>query len=186
MIELVKIYKITFNDGAAYVGQTIHDLEYRVAHHCNSPSNWELHKRLKRGSKYTVELLCKALPGHAHVVEAREISKLEKPLNITHANGKSVGQRTPKTHTGKMKKWGTGKKIPYPRRKTGQFHCYVCDGWFGPESFYTSKHRSSGLTSRCIECDKHIKRNMSRAKKLGESTSQAYYQAVADIRGNYS
>ena len=85
MPKIVSIYKLTFEDGAEYVGQTILEVASRVAAHAHNPANYELHQRLNRGDKFKTKILTRALAEHAHVAEAREIAKLKKPINITHA-----------------------------------------------------------------------------------------------------
>ena len=149
--KIVSIYKLTFEDGAEYVGQTILEVASRVAAHAHNPANYELHQRLNRGDEFKTTILTRAVIEHAHVVEAREIAKLKKPINITHAKTEPVGERSPPGYR-RMGKWGTGKKIPYPRRTSGSFRCHVCGGWYGPENFGTDSQRSSGLASKCLPC----------------------------------
>ena len=51
------VYKITFEDGFAYVGYTQYTIKDRIRRHLNNPDNAELKRRLK-DSAYQTEILC--------------------------------------------------------------------------------------------------------------------------------
>lgn len=84
---MIKIYKLTFADGAAYVGQTVNSVQYRIKSHIKTPCNTELKIRLL--DEYpTIEVLSRhATRRNADIAEQRQIKLLEKPINRLHVPG---------------------------------------------------------------------------------------------------
>ena len=78
------VYKITFEDGFAYVGYTQYTIKDRIRRHLNNPDNAELKRRLKE-SAYHTEILYDGIPTQdiAYRIEREEILKLQKPINIS-------------------------------------------------------------------------------------------------------
>ena len=88
--RMIKIYKITFPDGSAYVGQTRQPVSARLAQHRrSSPCNSILHRRLLI-MKPTVEVLsCHRKQEIADREEKKWIMGLEKPINM-YVDGKQI------------------------------------------------------------------------------------------------
>lgn len=78
------VYRISFADGAAYVGVTKNTLTWRVRHHKNrsTSSNFELHRRLN-SQPFTAVILSKHNSREKAIQrEWEEICRLDKPLNV--------------------------------------------------------------------------------------------------------
>lgn len=111
---MYSVYKITFEDGFAYVGMTKFPIEDRIRRHIVQPDNAELCCRLTKGYPYTTEILYESIPKEhiAYDIEGTEIRKLEKPINLSRLTPKQKATQPdfkqpatrPETHTQKKKK----------------------------------------------------------------------------------
>lgn len=79
---MIKIYKISFPDGAAYVGRTKNSLSWRLIQHKSKPCNAGLYKKMLN-SDYSVEILSKhRKTERADLAEKKAIMALSNPLNV--------------------------------------------------------------------------------------------------------
>ena len=155
----VSIYKISFSDGAAYVGQTKNNIFKRIKQHRKASSNPHLYQRLNSDEPYVYELLCEVPDEYASYVEMQEIRKLDKPLNLEHT-GKHAHQQQPKT-------------------------CHVCRRWLSASDYHKDSTRVDNLSNKCKECKRYISTQMRRAGERNQTTSQAYQQAVREIKRRF-
>ena len=149
------VYKITFEDGFAYVGYTQYTIKDRIRRHLNNPDNAELKRRLKE-SAYHTEILYEDIPTQdlAYRIERDEILKLQKPINISgvspDAEIRHFGGELSDRHKQK-RRYRKGNVLP-PRE--GDFTCSICREKKPHTAFYKDRSRFNGLNSRCKICCK--------------------------------
>ena len=151
----IQIYKISFPDGSAYVGQTKRSISQRLAQHRRlNPCNSILHRKLLI-MKPTIEVLSRH---HKQEVADREekkwIMRLEKPIN-RYVKGKqiNVNPEAPLLSNNRWsKKRNRRERRKYPRKARGHHVCSWCWRKLPVSEFYTDRCRSVGLSSRCKEC----------------------------------
>ena len=88
--RMIQIYKISFPDGSAYVGQTRQPVSCRLTQHrSSSPCNSILHRKLLI-MKPTIEVLSRHRKQEvADREEKKWIMRLEKPIN-RYVEGKQI------------------------------------------------------------------------------------------------
>ena len=178
--RMIKIYKISFPDGSAYVGQTRQPVSARLAQHRrSSPCNSILHRRLLI-MKPTIEVLsCHRKQEIADREEKKWIMGLEKPINM-YVDGKQINTnpRAPSLRDNRWPKERNRRKRPkYPRRASGYHVCSWCWRKLPVSEFYSDCCRSVGLSSRCKRCSGVESRARREAIKRNGDTSVAYFQA---------
>lgn len=168
---MIKVYRIEFEDGAQYVGQTVRPMRRRLQHHMASPCNKQLSERLWR-SNYSVRVLSRHYKqARADRAEIREIKRLTKPLNFRGVKARLARGRPPV---------GPSAIRPMPRagrwreRTTKDTKCSVCRKVKPADKFYTDRSRFNGLESRCSACANALKRAVRRARCAGHDVSIAY------------
>ena len=184
----IKIYKMLFSDGAEYVGRTQIDLEYRLARHFHKPTNIEVYKRLKRGTKFKMWILAEVDEADADSVEKAEIEKLNHSLNWTHRRGETNGRLKPRKLKN-VKHFGCKDKVnryPYPQRRERDYRCFICRQYRPGSEFYACASRYNGLASKCKWCHSLTVRAMRKSVKEGGTSSQGYYKMKRQIREQYS
>lgn len=157
---MYKIYKISFEDGFAYVGMTKFPVEDRIRRHINNPDNAELSRRLT-SEVYVAEVLYENIPTFeiATQIESDEIFALEKPINISgvNPNAKTV-------HFGhKITKRNSRKKPKRQRQiepRPGDYRCSMCCQVKPHTDFYKDRTRFNGLHSRCKPCKNKIHKEL--------------------------
>lgn len=175
------IYRITFEDGAQYVGQTkVQPLKsgkmrsdeqavaIRINKHKIHPANWELSVRLGT-EPYTAEVVSShSRRDGADTAERAAIAKLEKPINkywtgykkeraIKHTpcnvvSSYQYGQMRTFAHTKKK-----SKRRKYKRcLDTERYRCRICFVTQLAVNFHTDRNRSCGIGSKCKSCQKRL------------------------------
>ena len=175
----IQIYKISFPDGSAYVGQTRQPVSSRLAQHRRAnPCNSILHRKLLI-MKPTVEVLsCHRKQETADREERKWIMGLEKPIN-RYVDGKqiNVNPEAPSLRDNRWPKERNRRKRPkYPRRASGYHVCSWCWRKLPVSEFYSDCCRSIGLSSRCKKCAEAESRARREAIRKNEDTSVAYFQ----------
>ncbi len=178
--RMIKIYKISFPDGSAYVGQTRQPVSARLAQHRrSSPCNSILHRRLLI-MKPTIEVLSSHRNQEiADREEKKWIMGLEKPINM-YVDGKQINTnpQAPSLRDNRWPKERNRRKRPkYPRRASGYHVCSWCWRKLPVSEFYSDCCRSVGLSSRCKRCSGIESRARREAIKRNGDTSVAYFQA---------
>ena len=178
--RMIQIYKISFPDGSAYVGQTRQPVSARLAQHRGlSPCNSILHRRLLI-MKPTVEVLSRHRKQEtADREEKKLIMGLEKPIN-RYVDGKqiNVNPEAPSLRDNRWPKERNRRKRPkYPRRASGYHVCSWCWRKLSVSEFYSDCCRSVGLSSRCKRCAGIESKTRREAIKRNGDTSAAYFQA---------
>ncbi|MCY3625600.1 MAG: hypothetical protein OXG75_06395 [Candidatus Dadabacteria bacterium] len=176
---MIQIYKISFPDGSAYVGQTRQPIFSRLAQHRRSnPCNSILHRNLLI-MKPTVEALSRHRKQEIADREERKwIMGLEKPIN-RYIDGKqiNVNPEAPSLRDNRWPKERNRRKRPkYPRRDSGYHVCSWCWRKLPVSEFYSDCCRSVGLSSRCKRCAEAESRARREAIRKREDTSVAYFQ----------
>lgn len=178
--RMIQIYKISFPDGSAYVGQTRQSVSARLAQHRrSSPCNSILHRRLLI-MKPTIEVLSRHRKQEiADREEKRWIMGLEKPIN-RYVDGKQINAnpQAPSLRDNRWPKERNRRKRPkYPRRASGYHVCSWCWRKLPVSEFYSDCCRSVGLSSRCKRCAGIESKTRREAIKRNGDTSVAYFQA---------
>ncbi len=182
------VYRIRFADGAEYVGVTSRPLADRIYAHRNKRAcNAELTARLRAGDPWEAE----TLSGHrtkdaALEAERREVARLAKPINVFGAtapravvrSGAAAPQATP---YGLRVRRRPRRARRYSRSNRRQ-RCSVCRRELAAERFCSDPSRSSGLMSRCKDCERDIRREVERAGTDASARSLARSLAVARLR----
>jgi len=178
--KMIQVYKISFPDGSAYVGQTRQPVSSRLAQQRSlSPCNSILHRKLLI-MKPTTEILSRHRRQEvADREEKKWIMRLEKPIN-RYVEGRqiNVNPEAPSLRDNRWPKERNQRKRPkYPRRTSGYHVCSWCWGKFPVSEFYSDCCRSVGLSSRCKRCAEAESRARREAIKKRENTSVAYFRA---------
>ena len=176
---MYKIYKLTFDDGAEYVGLTKKPkVTQRLHNHKSCPVNFELTRRFKQGENYTLEIISRHRTFEtAFKREVKEIGKLVKPINRYHTKAPTIAN-------------GEG-EVLYYRRPLGRLSrrkyersraiqkCSWCQRVLEAEHFCSDSSRSGGLSSRCNDCVnvKSTIRDLVVRGALNITQSDAYYYA---------
>ena len=153
---MYRVYKISFEDGYAYVGQTQFPVEDRIRRHINNPDNTELSRRLTTEA-YITETLYDNIPTFdiATQIEADEIFALEKPINISGVNPDAKVK-----HFGhKITKRNARKKPKRQRQiepRPGTYRCSKCRIRKPHTEFNKDSSRFNGLHSRCKSCKQEL------------------------------
>lgn len=162
---MYRVYKISFEDGCAYVGQTKYPVEDRIRRHINNPDNVELSRRLT-SEAYVAEILYENILTFeiANQIESDEIFALEKPINISGVNPdaqvKHFGHKITKRNS--RKKPNRQRNIePRP----GKYRCSICGVQKQHTEFNRDRSRFNGLCSRCRQCDNHRDRIRANEKR---------------------
>lgn len=156
---MYRIYKITFQDGYAYIGQTKYPVADRIRRHINNPDNVELSRRLT-SEAYITETLYENIPNFqvATQIESDEIFALEKPINISGINPNAQIK-----HFGHNITKRNGRKKPKRQRqiepRPGTYRCSICHANKPHTDFRKDRSRFNGLESRCKVCSGLRKRN---------------------------
>lgn len=193
--DLYHIYRYDFDDGSAYVGRTKQSLAARHSSHRNRPVNRYLWHQLRRYPDTKPELIGSYTTlTEAVAAERQALAALDKPLNAVWisterfvpegCNGR-LADNSPiayallgRTRNGEVKI----RDRRYPRVQTGSYRCRTCYQHKPPEAYCTETGRSSGIASRCRECNKHVRRMYRLYKHAGRPQWQAYQDCVAAIR----
>ena len=175
--RMIQIYKISFPDGSAYVGQTRKSISSRLSQHRGSnPCNSILYRKLLI-MKPTVEVLSRCRNQDvADREEKKQIMRLEKPIN-RYIEGKqiNINPEAPLLNNNRWpKKRNRRERRKYPRKASGHHVCSWCWRKLPVSKFYSDRCRSVGLSSRCKECAEIQNRSRLEAIKKGEDTSAAY------------
>ena len=185
---MIQIYKIVFDDGAAYVGQTSRLIPIRIKAHSNwsSACNSQLFARLNRGDRHDIQVLSRHQSKRvADEAERSEISKLEKPLNrfgIREERFQSDESNPSPPKNARGRKNRRYAQRYYPDRRPGNYRCRVCYQLKRDYEYHSDGSRSCGLSSVCKNCDRLRQSAASKAMKNNESTSEAYYKTIEAIR----
>ena len=153
---MYSIYKISFEDGFAYVGHTKYSVDDRIRRHLNNPDNAELARRLE-SEAYIAEILYDNIPTYdiATKIESDEIFALEKPINISGVNPDATFK-----HFGHKITRNNARKKPKRKRKIsprpGEYTCSMCRKLLNWTKFPKDSSRFNGLHSRCRECRKEV------------------------------
>ena len=178
--RIIEIYKISFPDGSAYVGQTRRTISRRLAQHrWSNPCNSTLYRKLLI-MKPTIEILSRHRKQEvADREEKKWILQLENPINI-YVEGKQINTNpeAPLLNNNRWsKKRNHRERRKYPRKVSGHHVCSWCWRKLSVSEFYSDRCRSVGLSSRCKECA-GIESNARRdaVRKKGDA-SAAYLKA---------
>ena len=173
---MIQIYKISFPDGTAYVGQTKGPIARRLASHRNHPCNSILHRKLLI-MRPTIEVLSRHRKQEvADREENKGILRLEKPINI-YVSGRRINENpgAPYLSSNRWSEQRNRRRRPrYSRKTTGHYSCSWCQRKLPVSEFYTDRCRSVGLSSRCKECAAVIDKELARARRTGADVSAAY------------
>ena len=177
----IQIYKISFLDGSAYVGQTIQPISSRLAQHrCSHPCNSVLYRKLLI-MKPTVEILSRHRSKEiADREEKKQIMLLEKPIN-RYVEGKQINMNPEApllSHNRWSKKRNRRERRTYPRKISGHHVCSWCWRKLPVSEFYSDRCRSVGLSSRCKECSRVERRARDKARKKGAMAVSVAYSQV--------
>lgn len=153
--RIIRIYKISFPDGSAYIGQTRQTVSSRLSQHRRSnPCNWILYRKLLI-MEPTVEVLSRHRKREvADREEKKQIMLLEKPIN-RYVEGKQINtnpEALPLRNNRWSKKRNRRERRKYPRKASGHHVCSWCWRKLPVSEFYSDRCRSVGLSSRCKEC----------------------------------
>ena len=154
---MIQIYKISFPDGSAYVGQTRRPVSFRLAQHRGSnPCNSVLYRKLLI-MKPTVEILSRHRKREvADREERKQIMRLEKPIN-RYVEGRQIN-KNPEAPPLRNNRWSRKRnrreRPKYSRKASGYNVCSWCWRKLPVSEFYSDRCRSVGLSSRCRECSK--------------------------------
>ncbi len=153
--KIIRIYKISFPDGSAYVGQTKQPVSYRLGQHrWSNPCNWILYRKLLI-MEPTVEVLSRHRKQEiADREEKKQIMRLEKPIN-RYVEGKQINtnpEAPPLRNNRWSKKRNRRERRKYPRKASGHHVSSWCWRKLPVSEFYSDRCRSVGLSSRCKEC----------------------------------
>ena len=156
--EIWNVYKISFEDGYAYVGMTNQPIADRIHAHLNNPVNAELAKRLT-GDPYTYECLHEVECDPArkeditevYRLEREEILKLEQPINICGISAEAKARIEHRGHKPTDRRKRKRKRNVHPPRE-GIYRCSICAENKQHTEFHVSKDRFNGLDSRCKDC----------------------------------
>lgn len=153
---MYRVYKISFEDGCAYVGQTQYPVEDRIRRHINRPDNQELSHRLITEA-YVAEVLYENIPTFevASQIESDEIFALEKPINISGVNPDAKVK-----HFGNKISKSNARRKPKRQRqmepRAGEYRCSKCGTRKPHTEFYKDRTRFNGLHSRCKSCNQEL------------------------------
>ena len=177
--RMIQIYKISFPDGSAYVGQTRQLVSYRLTQHrSSSPCNSILHRKLLIMNP-TIEVLSRHRKQEvANREEKKWIMRLEKPIN-RYVEGKQINAN-PQAPSLRDNRWSEERnrreRPKYPRKASGYYVCSWCWGKLPVSEFYSDCCRSVGLSSRCKRCAETESRARREAIKKRADTSVAYFR----------
>lgn len=179
---MIKIYKITLDDGRAYVGQTKVSVAQRISHHRTQPVNTELKNALDNEIGHTVEILSshrkQVIADFQEMVEINKIPD-DKRINKVVKKG-----HIPKTGNPPLRK-NRGlfhyKKKNNDRRE-GVYACSVCRESKPSGEFHSDRTRYNGLMSKCKSCALSLRRVAHVAKKNGSDVSVAWQAEKARLR----
>ena len=169
-----EVYKITFCDGAEYVGMTRVGIEKRLYQHRKNPCNLGVHRRLAKGESFKVEILSRhRKPALAVAREKVEISKLSQPLNYYIGGYKMriVEERLDERSMFARKKncrRGARPTIRCSVPRPGSYVCSICRVSKNHTEYAKDRCRFNGLSSRCKECYNIVKK---REKEVGWVTA---------------
>ena len=165
---MIQIYKIQFDDGAAYVGQTRRSVVQRLADHKCKPVNTELALRLRSPEQnYAVSVISRHRKQQtADDRERAEIAKLTRPINVIKHRGMqpAKGVLAPGTHP-PFRYHRRPKK--YPRDEARRQACRHCRETKPADRYHTDPSRSSGLASACSACKNRIDAALAKARYWG-------------------
>lgn len=185
------VYRIRFPDDAAeYVGITSRPLADRIyAHRNRGPTNVELSARLRAGDAWEASTISRHRTKDAALeAERREVARLRRPINVFGVTAPRAVARTaamaPLAEPLELAR-GRRRRSRRVRRygRTGRRQrCSVCRRELSSERFCSDPSRSSGLMSRCKDCEREIRREARRAGPDPGARSLARSLAVARIR----
>lgn len=172
----IQIYLLRFTDGTRYVGQTVQPLEHRIRQHGDyrTTGSGGLVERIREGLLMeAVVLSCHRKQAAADRAEAAAIRRESRrygpgsSVAVINRGGNIV--RLPSEPAARR----DGK---YPRRESPAVVCSWCRR-SQPSSVYRSdRSRSSGLGSRCRECE-----NVRLKARRNDSDAGAAYVAAKRI-----
>ena len=192
------VYKLSFPEyNAHYIGVTKRYLTERLHGHKHSPVNFLVGKYLREGAEYRMhEIATYKKRGNALKREAAEIERERvlascvggtTILNVADTGlaselvSLSTAKRTPEHKRIGMFAKKSGRK--YARKSSAQ-KCSWCYRILPASNFHSDPTRSSGLMSRCRECQNVKGRATYWAKKSGRknAVSAAHAKAKAERR----
>ena len=182
------VYKITFEDGFAYVGYTKYTIEDRIRRHIQKPDNAELAKRLLNQYYQTEILHENVAKSDVYEVEMAEIVKLKNPINIkgVKAKIKDFGNAsTQETLRNKERKHRKKRNVFLPRE--GNFVCSICREKKTHTAFHKDRSRFNGLNSRCKVCYRLLQYyGLQEATRIALANKQALENGLFVILSKYN
>lgn len=177
---MIEIYKITFPDGSAYVGQTRNGIKRRIVQHKCYPCNQKLYNKFLIMPSPKIQVLSRHLKQKiADGEERRQILRLKDPINI-YADGHPI-QKNPEAEKISNNQWPSKRnrrpRKKYPRKPSGHHVCSWCWQKLPVSKFYTDRNRSTGLSSRCKECSLYRQKRLAEVRRKGGTASEAYFWA---------
>ena len=177
---MIEIYKITFPDGSAYVGQTRIGIKKRLAGHKYHPCNHKLYRKFLIMPSPKIQVLSRHRKQKiADGEERKQILRLKDPINI-YANGHPI-QKNPEAGKTPNNRWSSKRnrrpRKKYPRKPSGHHVCSWCWRKLPVSKFYTDRNRSTGLASRCKECSAYRQKRQIEVTRNGGTVSEAYFWA---------
>ena len=164
LMPMIHIYRIDFEDGSSYVGQS-RNVKQRVYAHLKRPSNPSLYTRLSEGMPHTVTVLSRhRKQACADVAERKAIAKLEQPINRILQRGAATAKRD-------------YSRRKYPPKIHGTLRCVWCQEKKPATDFHGDRCRASGRASKCKACKSVIHRLKTEGILIGRSTSDSYAMA---------
>lgn len=159
------VYKITFADGAVYIGKTYQTLRARMCSHRSRPTNHGISARMNRGIKYTAEILhtatcrqeLKDLEMDAILLEAEQADSSMLNVNGLPKCYKSKVEGAQIYRDGRRKRKRSmyaqpGKDRPVVKPSVESALCSICRQWWPAADFHRDRCRHNGLSSRCKAC----------------------------------
>ncbi len=182
---MIEIYKITFPDGSAYVGQTRTGMEKRMTQHKYHPCNHKLYNKLLIMPSPKIQVLSSHHDQEtADKEERKQILRLKDPINI-YANGHPI-QKNPKAEKTRNNRWSSRRnrrlRKKYPRKPSGYHVCSWCWQKLPVSEFHTDRNRSTGLASRCKTCSAHRQKKQIEVTQNGGTASEAYFWAKQECQ----
>lgn len=148
----INIYRLTFQNGKEYVGQTKGSVRARISGHKTDPSNNELSNLLQKEEPIYVILSSHTTKHRADEAEKKAIRALIMPINRMHvANLKPSGNPPFGGEKMFVRRHDYAKRNKTPTNKATI--CSQCKKKKPATAFYPDRSRHNGLCSRCIKCD---------------------------------
>ena len=157
------VYRITFADGAIYIGKTSMSLNKRLIAHRNAASNPGIAERMKRKIKYTIDILfesCDAQQVREFEIDAiRAEAEQSNMLNVTgtpkYCKTRTIDADIDRDGTRGRKRTDypqPGKDRPVYKPTVDSASCSVCGERKPAGQFHRDRCRANGLGSRCKLC----------------------------------